>query len=375
MSDHVTLFLFVKGTAESEIEKLVADAQMAASLETLEKIRTLDQVGEIVVSTASAEFAEQARALGARVEIDPPDMNFHWGRQLAALVEKYRAAKPLYIGGGSGALMSVEDWRSMVQRALEETNVVITNNYFSCDFAAWSPGQALEKIEPPELDNDLAFRLGERVGLKRVSLPKNAATQLDIDTPSDLQTISFHAALGKRLRQVIDAAHLDTSNVERLLPMLTDRDQTMLAVGRVSASMMLFLERETRCQWRLFSEERGMRASGREARGEARSLVGFYLEQAGIHNFATALPQLANAALIDSRILFAHYRLQPSGSDRFHSDLLQPDLIRDPFLREFTAAMRDAPIPILLGGHSLVSGGMYTLVEVVQARALGNSTR
>ena len=368
MSLYATVFLFVKGTAETKIEKLVADAQIAASLETLEKIHTLPQVGEIIVSTASEEFAEHAQALGAHVEIDPPGTSFHWGRQLAALVEKYRASTPLYIGGGSGALMSVDDWQNMAQRALDEKNVVITNNYFSCDFAAWSPGDALKLIEPPELDNDLAFRLGERVGLKRISLQKNAATQLDIDTPSDLQTISFHAALGKRLRQVIDAAHLDNSHVERILPMLTDRDQTMLAVGRVSASMMLFLERETRCQWRVFSEERGMRASGREARGQVRSLVGFYLEQAGIRNFAQALPQLANAALIDSRIIFAHYRMTPNGSDRFHSDLLQPEAINDPFLRDFTAAMRDAQIPILLGGHSLVSGGMYTLVEVVKAR-------
>jgi hypothetical protein len=369
LSLYATLFLFVKGTAETEIEKLVADAQIAASIETLEKIKTLSQVGEIIVSTASEEFAEQARALGATVEIDPPDTSFHWGRQLAMLVEKHRASTPLYIGGGSGALMSAADWQNMVQRALDETNIVITNNYFSCDFAAWSPGDALKLIDPPELDNDLAFRLGERIGLKRVSLPKNAATQLDIDTPSDLQTISFHPALGNKLRAVIDAAHLDTSHVEHLLPILTDRDQTMLAVGRVSASMMLFLERETRCQWRVFSEERGMRASGREARGEVRSLVGFYLEQAGIRNFAQALPQLANAALVDSRIIFAHYRLLPNGADRFHSDLLQPEAIHDSFLREFTAAMRDARIPILLGGHSLVSGGMYALVEVIKARA------
>jgi len=43
--------------------------------------------------------------------------------------------------------------------------------------------------------------------------------------------------------------------------------------------------------------------------------------------------------------------------------LLEPTLIHDPWIREFTAAVRDAPIPILLGGHSLVSGGLYALAE------------
>jgi hypothetical protein len=51
----------------------------------------------------------------------------------------------------------------------------------------------------------------------------------------------------------------------------------------------------------------------------------------------------------------------PSREDRFQSDLLAAEAIEDEFLRRFTAAAARAPIPVLLGGHSLVSGGLMAL--------------
>ena len=359
----ITLFLFVKGIAESEIENLVAQAQLAAALDTLEKLRTISEIGEMVVATANADFAAHAAALGAKIEIDSPGDGFHFGKRLAGLVGKYRAEVPLYVGGGSGALMRPSDWNDLVQQILSKPNLVISNNFYSCDFAAWSPGEALARIIPPELDNDLAYRLGEQAQLDTQTLPKNAATQLDIDTPTDLLTISLHTAVGKTLRTFLDTIHLDTTRVEQIKSLLQNPKANLLIAGRVSASMALFLERETRCQWRIVSEERGMRASGREARGEARSLLGYYLERAGVGDFFATLAQLADGAIIDSRVLFAHHRLHPPAADRFHSDLLTSQAIADPFVRAFTAAAHEASIPILLGGHSLVSGGIYALAE------------
>ncbi len=363
MSQTATLFLFVKGTAEYPVEQLVADAQCAAALDTLEKIRTIPEIGAIVVATRSDSFAARAVALGAQVENDPIDEEFHWGKCLADLVRKYRAALPLYIGGGSGLLMSAADWRAMIQRVMAEPNTIVTNNFYSCDFAAWSPGDALEKIAPPAVDNDLAFRLGKHAGLRAISLPKNAATQLDIDTPTDLLTTALHPAVGEHLRAFLNAAHLDPTRIEQVKIVLGNRAATALIAGRVSASLALFLERATHCQWRIFSEERGMRASGRIARGQVRSLLGYYLDSVGAREFFTALARLADAAIIDTRVLFAHRRLDPPASDRFNSDLLRAEEIVDPFIREFTAAARAATIPILLGGHSVVSGGTYALVE------------
>ena len=61
-------------------------------------------------------------------------------------------------------------------------------------------------------------------------------------------------------------------------------------------------------------------------------------------------------------------RIWPSAADRFYSDLRQPEKISDPWVRRFTEAAIEAPIPVVLGGHSLVSGGLYALVEAAWAR-------
>ncbi len=364
----ITVFLFVRGTAGSEIENLVASAQLAAALDTLAKLRQLEEVGDIVVSTADASFAEQVAALGAYTEVDPPHHDFSFGQALAALVTKYNAETALYVGGGSGALERTEDWRDLIRLALDNPASVVANNYYSSDFAAWSPGSAIHQINPPVLDNDLAFRLGEQAGLRLFTLPKNAATQLDIDTPTDLLTISLHPDVGPNLRSFVNHAPLDTSRVLAVRDRIADRKATVLVAGRVSASMCLYLERETRCQWRIYSEERGMRASGREARGEVHSLLGYSLEQLGPRGFFDMLEQLAQTAVIDSRVLFGHFGLHPTAQDRFCSDMMLANQITDPFIRSLTSAARDANMPVLFGGHSLVSGGMYSLAESIARR-------
>ena len=58
-----------------------------------------------------------------------------------------------------------------------------------------------------------------------------------------------------------------------------------------------------------------------------------------------------------------------SREDRFLSDLGEADAISEPFLRDFTRSALSATIPVLLGGHSLMSGGLMALNE--HAWALG----
>lgn len=114
-----------------------------------------------------------------------------------------------------------------------------------------------------------------------------------------------------------------------------------------------------------------MEADGRAEQGAVRSLLGFLWEEVDPWRFFQALGELADLVLLDSRVLFAHLGRRPSAADRFRSDLLQPDKIQDPLVREFTAAAKEAPIPVILGGHSLVSGGLYALIELAwQGREL-----
>jgi hypothetical protein len=184
----------------------------------------------------------------------------------------------------------------------------------------------------------------------------------------DLMTLAVHPGAGRHTRECLDELALDTSTLEAALPLMLDRDATILVAGRVSSATWGYLERETACSTRVLSEERGMRASGRQERGEVRSLLGYYLDIVGMERFFQELSTLGQAVFLDNRVIFAHRGLWPPPADRFYSDLRQPDRIADPFVREFTEAAMAAPVPVIMGGHSLVSGGMYALIEAAWER-------
>ena len=374
----VSLVIMTGSSERSEVERMVSLARQAITLDTIERALDVEAIGPIVLATNSASLAESLRGKPVHVELEAPGDEFHFGRRLRELINQQGMEKVLYIGGGSSALLSSEEMGHIAETLLtadEATSSyarsgVIANNFYSTDFAAFAPAQAINSIDPSTLtvDNDLAWRLVKRAGLSCKELPRSAATQLDVDTPTDLMTLKPHPGVGPHTRRYLDSLELDTSHIEQALKLFTDREAEILVAGRVSASTWAYLESETACRVRLFSEERGMRASGRQARGEALSLLGFYLEEVGLERFFAALAEMSQAAFVDSRVLFAHRRIWPSAADRFYSDLRQSERISDPWVRRFTEAAIEAPIPIVLGGHSLVAGGLYALVEAAWAR-------
>jgi hypothetical protein len=303
------------------------------------------------------------------VELTDSPEGFHFGRTLRDVINEHSLERVFYVGGGSAALLSGEEMVRMAESLLSTDRHVVANNFYSTDFAAFTPARALESIDLPELDNDLAWRLVEEGGLKCTELPRSAASQLDVDTPTDLMTLQPHPGVGPHTRAYLDGLELDTTHVEHALEYFTDRDAEVIVAGRVSSSTWAYLEQETACRVRIFAEERGMRASGRQAEGRARSVLGFMLEAVGLERFFAALAEMSQAVFLDSRVLLAHKRIWPSSADRFYSDLRRPAMIRNPWLREFTQAAIEAPIPIVLGGHSLVSGGLYALVESAWSRS------
>jgi hypothetical protein len=92
------------------------------------------------------------------------------------------------------------------------------------------------------------------------------------------------------------------------------------------------------------------------------------IERDGPGAFFAALADLVDAAIIDSRVLMAHHGRWPDPADRFASDTLDVGAVEDPWLRAFTAAAAGAPIPVVLGGHGLITGGLYTLAEILERR-------
>ncbi len=98
-----------------------------------------------------------------------------------------------------------------------------------------------------------------------------------------------------------------------------------------------------------------------EGRG---TITGKLIHQDGVTAFISQLAASCDGAIIDTRPLLAQVGSLPPPADRFASDLLRPDLIRDRMWANFTRTVMNAPIPIIIGGHSLVNAGLYLLSAI-----------
>lgn len=361
VSSDVSLMIFVGGSHASPVEEMVTGAQYAIAVDTIEKAVTTGSFKEIILITDSRELASRCSVLPVSAEIDGGP--FHFGRRMREVIARYRIKKPFYIGGGSASLLSTEELSSIAESIRTAENSFIANNIFSADFLAFTPGEVIERIELPSFDNNLAWLLKEQAGLTDIPLNRTVGTQLDVDTPTDLMVLQLHPLVGRNAKEYLEGLNLDVSRLRRSMKLLTDPMAEVIVAGRVGSYVWAHLETDVACRLRVFSEERGMRASGREERGQVRSLLGYYLELVGPKRFFRSLAQLGQAALIDSRVIFHHLHLNLSAPDRFYSDLFQPEKVTNPVVRAFTEAAREATIPVVLGGHTLVAGGLWALID------------
>jgi len=358
-----TALLLMFGYSEAnDVRRLVQDARLAASEDLLSRLRDLGWERVVFCSNRPDILS----APGIEVQRLADDGHrFHFGRELQSLVHRCGLEEHavLYVGGGL-PLLSQQTVGEMLAFLAGCPRGAITNNLHSCDFIGWTPGSAALEIAPPETDNDLAWQL-RRTGMEVAELPRSAETIFDIDTPTDLLLLTLAQDLGSRLSQVVARLPESRLQPQAMMSVLRSFEHSTLLYGRIAHHAWAYFQQKVACQTRLISEERGMRASGRLARGEVRSLLGFIAEQAGIPATFSLLTQLANALILDTRVLMAHRRQWPSVEDRFHSDLGLAEAIEDDWLRRTTRAALDCGAPVLLGGHCLVSGGLYLLGDAV----------
>jgi hypothetical protein len=334
----------------------------------------------------------------AEVVAGPPD-GLSFGERLAAEMRARSrgagGAMPpgglIVLGSGSIPLARAADLRRFVEAAAGPGGHALANNRYSADVVAISRAADLAELPPLPADNALPRWLEERTGVAVTDLRAHWRLGVDVDTPLDLLLLG----LGAPLAWPAATAPLIGERLAALSDVVTNRRAELLVAGRVSATTLRWLESGVACRVRALVEERGLHSASRLAQSGAttgsrppRSVLGELLDRDGPESLARTAAKLADAAVIDTRVLLAHRhgaeeaaaRLPaaarpgpaqlsaatapaawPSPEDRFASDLLLPEAIADPWLRALTETAVASDLPILLGGHTAVNGGLRLL--------------
>ncbi len=365
--ERIAIVILEGGNPLDPIEQQMVSVRKAMTLDVVEKVKHIPEIDGVYLSTNYPDLAESAAALG--VTVVEEEQPFHFGRCLQNVVNLHQLDGVIYVGGASCPFLTGDEFRQIAQELRTRKSVVYTNNPQSSDIVAFTPGDAINHIELPENDNTLATALRNQAGLERVLLPHSVGVHFDIDTPSDVLVMSLSPKVGPRTRQALDALRWDNSRVRRAMELIALPQSNILLAGRVNPWTMSHVGTYYRCRLRVISEERGMRALGRAERGEVHSMLGFLLEQLSPRGFVDYISSIADAAFIDTRVLFAHLHRSLEEGQRFSSDLGVLERIGDELVEELTEAVFKAPIPIILGGHSLVAGSMWSLVDTLRYEA------
>lgn len=326
----------------------------------------------------AARHAELFRSAGA-TEIRFID-EWHQGLSFGEVLAKVAPAGGgvIVLSGGAVPLLNRRDAKRLVEVAGAPEPRALTNNRYSSDVCAISDAVTLRKLPPLPSDNALPRWLEERAGYEIAELGGRDRLAIDIDTPLDIGLVGHARGCPAWLREAARAADLFVPRRDDLRALARDPHAELLVFGRSSANTLRWLEKNVRCRVRFLAEERGLRAStplaiagrvGSQARQERpRATLGLLLDHRGPGSLAQIVGELANGAIIDSRVLFAH-RLGadesawPSPAERFASDLHRSAEVEDPWLRRLTESAAASHLPIVLGAHSLVGPGVRLLLS------------
>jgi CTP:molybdopterin cytidylyltransferase MocA len=353
--------LFFSGNATSTIESRLDVVRLAVSEHVL---RLAAKAGFSPVLAVTTDAAARASFAPIAEVVPPRTSPFHLGRELREIVRARKLERLCVTGAGFGALLRVADLRGVREKIEGTDSALVANNYYSGDLVAFTPATALDAIELPAADNPLPRLLHQQAGLPSVELPRGAVWLFDVDTPTDATILVRDTRCPPTVKRVGAWENELGSRIDAILGLLATPEVEVCVAGRVGAPVWSFLETQTACRVRVLSEERGMQAAGRDASGEARTVLGFLYDDLGPERFFARMAELGSGLILDSRVLFAHLGLRPSAEERFASDVFDVAAIRDERLAAFTRAAEHAPMPVLLGGHSIVSGALFAMSEI-----------
>lgn len=353
------------GFAFDSVEGDLRRSLEASACDLLNLALDADCFDYIVLGTD--RLVEQSVPKGVEIALDDPNEEFQFGKRLQELLLQSGCDQFVYIGSGSAPLIGIDNLIDLKEKLNSEELTCITNNYFSADlFALNSSSVFFQLAQAPKTDNGVPRSLKEELNIRIVELPRNTITQFNIDSPLDLLVLDCASAGGTLLKESIANWNVNSDFLSDAAKVLRDSSKQIFVSGRVSSRTWQYLEKETACRVRVLSEERGMGAAGHLGALRARSLLGQVIENVGPSQcFREWIPMLCDAAFIDIRPVLEHLKWETSAEDRFNADLLRYHEIKHSGLKNLVQAASNSPVPVIIGGHSLVSGDLMLLNDWV----------
>jgi CTP:molybdopterin cytidylyltransferase MocA len=346
---------------QNELHETLIGLRHAVTLDSVEKYLAAG-VSEVVLATNFPALARAAERLGARIRDTRDDRPFHFGQVLQHVVSEIQADAVLYSSGAALPLITPAEIRWVLDAMEQQPPCVVVNNLQSVDLVAWNPAHYVQRITPPQSDNFLGWLLRE-AGMERILIPNSAAIHFDLDTPTDFLIMAVAGQGGPRTRAALKAIRWPADRLRAAADILATDLPEVALIGRVGTPVVDYCNKYLRVRLRTFSEERGMKALRREEEGLVMSLMADMIEELGPKQFFRRLESICSAVFFDTRVVFANRGRRVSDWDRYHSDLGQVEAIRDPWVRAFTEAALECRIPVVLGGHSAVAGGLWVLAD------------
>jgi hypothetical protein len=344
----------------------MAAARRACAADLLQRLRAC---GFGPIHLGAAEPSDREALAAPDIEtVSDPESPFHFGRALVRILEAGGFAEVAYFGGAAAPLATEASLAAWLEQAHQlPPDGVLVNNLHSTDWAILrNPARLVGLAERLPTDNPLGWVLRQEAGVPVQVPPATSAARADIDTPGDLALVRRHPDLGPHLARMLEIFPEDLGRrADRLAQVLQTPAESLALIGRVSEAAWREIVQRSQVWVRVFAEERGMRASGRLARGEVQSLLAEMVEQRGASAFVTRLADLVDGVFWDTRVWLAHRGPWPSIADRMAADLGWPEDIADPGLRSLTEAVCAARRPILTGGQGIVAGSLRAFIEAV----------
>ena len=326
----------------------------------------LGRAFEAIRRKTAERHAAGFETAGAAPIVDDRPTGGSFGERVRTVVTEDRPHGLVVLGSGSIPIAGLPERRLFVDVAAGPAGHALANNRYSADVVAVAGADVLGRLGDVPSDNGLPRWLAADAGVDVRDLRSRWRLQLDLDSPLDALLIDPEGTRGV-LRDAGADARLVLEAIRRVAATTTDPTKELVVAGRASSTGLRWLERSTASRTRALVEERGFRTRADRQR-PVRSALGLVLDRDGPDALGPRLAELGDAAIVDTRVLIAHRfgadeASWPAPEDRFASDLLLADRIADPWLRALTASARDAGIPVVLGGHTVVGPGLRLVLD------------